>query len=141
MMIRNLLSSFQGREIATVGDGFLALCDGPARAIRCARAAVDGGRDGHGAVRGAAHRECGPMGDDVGGIAAHIGARVADQAGPGRCSCCGPYATSSPGSDIAFEDRGDHRFKGVPRGWQLLAVLRSQPKAEEGSSDAQGRQG
>src|SRR5207244_2846366 len=83
--VRRELDRFRGREVDTIGDGFLATFDGPARGIQCARTIVESGRSLGIAIRTGLHTgECELMGEDVGGIAVHIGARVAAMAGPGE---------------------------------------------------------
>src|SRR5207245_10673706 len=84
-IVRAQLSRFRGREVNTMGDGFLATFDGPARGIRAAQAIASGMRDLGLEVRTGLHTgECEVLGDDVGGIAVHIGARIAALAGPGE---------------------------------------------------------
>jgi class 3 adenylate cyclase len=112
-------------EIGTTGDGFLATFDGPARAIRCAEAIVDAVRGIGLEVRAGIHTgEIELMGDEVGGIAVHIGARVASMAGPSQVLVSGTVKDLVAGSGIEFEDRGSHALKGVPGRWRLFAVRR-----------------
>jgi class 3 adenylate cyclase len=121
--VRELLERFRGREIDTTGDGFLASFDGPARAIRCARAVVESVRSLGIEVRAGLHTgECEVRGDDLGGIAVHIAARVAALAGPSEVLVSGTVKDLVVGSDISFSDRGEHRLKGVPGGWRLYSV-------------------
>jgi class 3 adenylate cyclase len=118
------LMRFRGRAVKTMGDGFLATFDGPARAIRCAAAIRDGARSQYGLeVRSGLHTgEIEVMGDDVGGIAVHIGARVGANAGPGEVLVSGTVKDLVVGSGISFEDRGETELKGVPGRWRLWAA-------------------
>jgi class 3 adenylate cyclase len=124
-LTRQALRGFRGVEIGTTGDGFLATFDGPARAIRCAEAIVDAVRGIGLEVRAGIHTgEIELMGDEVGGIAVHIGARVASMAGPSQVLVSGTVKDLVAGSGIEFEDRGSHALKGVPGKWRLFAVAR-----------------
>ena len=121
--VREQLRRFRGREIDTTGDGFIVSFDGPARAIRCAEAILEATRALGIEVRAALHTgECDVRGDDLGGLAVHIAARVADQARPGEVTVSGTVKDLVVGSDIEFSDRGDHELKGVPGTWHLFAV-------------------
>jgi class 3 adenylate cyclase len=122
-IVRAQLCRFRGREVNSTGDGFLAMFDGPQRAIRCAIAI----RDAVGAlgieVRAGLHTgECEVRGDDIGGIAVHIGARVSASAGPNEVLVSSTLRDLVIGSGLAFDDRGAHQLKGVPGDWRLLAV-------------------
>jgi class 3 adenylate cyclase/pimeloyl-ACP methyl ester carboxylesterase len=122
-IVRVQLNNFRGREVNTSGDGFLAMFDGPQRAIRCAMA-----------IRGAVHAlgievraglhigECEVRGDDIGGIGVHIGARVSALAGANDVLVSSTLRDLVIGSGLEFEDRGAHQLKGVPGEWHLLAV-------------------
>jgi class 3 adenylate cyclase len=122
-LVRKQLSRFRGLEIDTAGDGFFATFDGPARAIRCATAIRDGLRGLGLSVRAGLHTgEVELMADKVGGIAVHIGARVAAQAGPGEVLVSRTVVDLVAGSAITFEDRGERQLKGVPGSWRLFAV-------------------
>jgi class 3 adenylate cyclase len=125
-IVRRELERFRGREVKTVGDGFLATFDGPARAVRCA-AAIRDGVGGLGlSIRAGLHTgECELIGDDVGGIAVHIGARVAATARAGEVLVSSTVKDLVVGSGIQFVDRGSHRLKGVPGSWRLFAVQRA----------------
>jgi class 3 adenylate cyclase len=114
----------RGRAVKTMGDGFLATFDGPARAIRCATAIRQGARNEFGLdVRSGLHTgEIEVLGNDVGGIAVHIGARVGAAARPGDVLVSGTVKDLVVGSGISFEDRGEHELKGVPGTWRLWAV-------------------
>jgi len=122
-VVRSQLSRFRGREVNTSGDGFLAMFDGPQRAIRCAmsiRYAVQAlGIE----VRAGLHTgECEVRGDDIGGIAVHIGARVSALAGPNDVLVSSTLRDLVIGSGLEFDDRGAHQLKGVPGEWHLFAV-------------------
>jgi class 3 adenylate cyclase len=121
--VRSELDRFHGHEVTTTGDGFLAAFDGPGRAINCAQAIALRSRDLGLEVRAGVHSgECERRGDDLAGIAVHIGARVASLAGPGEVLVTSTVRDLVNGSDIAFVDRGCHALKGVPGEWQVLAV-------------------
>jgi class 3 adenylate cyclase len=125
-LIRQELGSFRGVEIHTTGDGFLATFDGPARAIRCAQSIVDAVHHIGLQVRVGIHTgEIELMGDQVGGIAVHIGARVAALADADQVLVSGTVKDLVAGSGIAFEDRGSHTLKGLPGEWRLFAVARA----------------
>ena len=124
-LVRRELSAFRGREIDTAGDGFLAAFDGPARAIRCASAISSGVRSLGIEVRAGLHTgECEIIGDKLGGIAVHTGARIASLAGPGEVLVSSTVKDLVAGSNLAFDDRGPQSLKGVPGRWQLFAVAR-----------------
>lgn len=122
-LMRRELERHRGREVKTMGDGFLATFNGPARAIRCASAARDAMRELGIEIRAGLHTgEVEVMGDDVGGIAVSIGARVGAAAGPGEVLVSRTVTDLVAGSGIEFADRGAHALKGVPGEWQLYAV-------------------
>jgi class 3 adenylate cyclase len=122
-LVRGQLGRFRGREVKTTGDGFLASFDGPARGIRAAAAIRSGLRDQGLQVRAGLHiGEVELLGDDIGGIAVHIAARVLAQAGAGEIVCSRTVKDLVAGAGFAFADRGTHRLKGVPDSWQLYAV-------------------
>jgi class 3 adenylate cyclase/pimeloyl-ACP methyl ester carboxylesterase len=122
-LIRRQLVRHQGREVKTVGDGFLATFDGPARGVRCATAIAEDVRRLGIEIRAGLHTgECEVMGDDVGGMAVHIGSRVSSQAGPGEVLVSGTVKDLVVGSGIEFADRGEHELKGVPGAWRLYEV-------------------
>jgi class 3 adenylate cyclase len=122
--VRKEIDAHRGQEIKTVGDGFLATFDGPARAIRCARAIRDAARQLGLELRAGLHTgEVELMDHDVGGIAVHIGARVAATATSGEILVSSTVKDLVVGSGIAFEDRGSHSLKGVPGEWRLFVVL------------------
>ena len=121
--VRHQLEAFRGREVKTTGDGFLATFDGPARAIRCAQAirtaAADLGLD----VRIGLHTgEVEVRGDDIGGLAVHIGQRVSALAEPSEILVSSTVKDLVAGSGVEFDPRGEHELKGVPESWRLFAV-------------------
>ncbi|MGH2727321.1 MAG: adenylate/guanylate cyclase domain-containing protein [Actinomycetota bacterium] len=121
--VRSQLGRFRGREVKTVGDGFLATFDGPQRAIKCALSIRETVRPLGLEIRAGLHTgECEMRGDDVGGIAVHIGARVAAEAGPSEVLVSSTVKDLVVGSGIAFADRGSKALKGVPDEWRLYAV-------------------
>lgn len=122
-LVRRELPRFRGKEVDTSGDGFLAVFDGPARAIRCAAAIRRSVSEIGCQIRAGLHTgEVELMGDNVGGIAVHIGARVAAIAGPSEVLVSSTVKDLVAGSGITFRDRGIHTLKGVPGSWQLFAV-------------------
>jgi len=122
-MIRRELDRFRGQEVNTTGDGFLAAFDGPGRAINCAQAVATRSHSLGVEIRAGVHSgECELRGDDLAGIAVHIGARVAALAGPGEVLVTSTVRDLVNGSDIDFVDRGRHALKGVPGEWDVLAV-------------------
>ncbi len=124
--VRSQLARFRGREVNTSGDGFLAMFDGPQRAIRCAMAIRDAVQALGIQVRAGLHTgECEVRGDDIGGIGVHIGARVSALAGPNEVLVSSTLRDLVIGSGIGFEDRGTHDLKGVPGEWRLFAVASS----------------
>jgi class 3 adenylate cyclase len=124
-LVRRELGLFRGREIDTAGDGFLATFDGPARAVRCACAISDGVRSMGMEVRAGLHTgECETMGDKLGGIAVHIGSRVASLAQAGEVWVSSTVKDLVAGSGLSFQDRGVHPLKGIPGEWKLFEVTR-----------------
>jgi class 3 adenylate cyclase len=120
---RRQLERFRGREVDTAGDGFFAAFDGPARAVRCAAAIESSVRSLGLEIRAGVHTgECEVMGAKIGGIAVHIGARVAGEAIPGEVLVSGTVKDLVAGSGLSFHDRGAHALKGVPGEWHLYAV-------------------
>jgi class 3 adenylate cyclase len=123
-IVREAIVGFGGREVKSIGDGFMATFDGPARAIRCAQAIVESSADAGLRVRAGVHTgECEVMGDDIGGIAVHIAARVSALAEPSEVLVSRTVKDLVAGSGIDFADRGTHALKGVPDSWQLYAAL------------------
>jgi class 3 adenylate cyclase len=126
--VREWLARFRGREIKTLGDGFVATFDGPARAINCAREIVAGVDRLGLSVRCGLHTgECELLDGDIGGIAVHIGARVCSLAQGGEVLVSSTVKDLVVGSQLAFEDRGVHELRGVPGEWRLYA-LRAGPE-------------
>ncbi len=124
-MVRAELATYRGREIDTAGDGFFAIFDGPARAVRCAQAAIDAVRSLGLEVRAGVHTgEVEISRGDVRGIAVHIGARVASMARPNEVLVTSTVRDLVAGSGLAFDDDGEHDLKGVPQRWRLYHVLR-----------------
>jgi class 3 adenylate cyclase len=122
-IVRKELARFRGKETNTAGDGFLATFDGPARAVRCALAISVGVKQLGIDVRAGVHTgECELMGDNVGGIAVNIGARVMSKAVPGSVFVSGTVKDLVAGSGIDFKDMGIHALKGVPGEWKLFAA-------------------
>jgi class 3 adenylate cyclase len=123
VVVRAQLTRFRGREVNTSGDGFLAMFDGPQRAIRCAMSIRDAVQALGIQVRAGLHTgECEVRGDDIGGIAVHIGARVSALAGANDVLVSSTLRDLVIGSGLEFEDRGGHALKGVPGEWRLFAV-------------------
>jgi class 3 adenylate cyclase len=125
-VVRAQLARFRGREVNTSGDGFLAMFDGPQRAIRCAMSIRDAVQALGIEVRAGLHTgECEVRGDDIGGIGVHIGSRVSALAGPNEVLVSSTLRDLVIGSGLEFEARGSHRLKGVPGEWNLFAVASS----------------
>ena len=121
--VRRELAVHRGREVKTMGDGFLATFDGPARAIRCAVAIRDELRQTGIDVRAGIHTgEVELIGTDVGGMAVNIGARVGALGGAGEVLVSSTVRELVVGSGIDFDDRGTHELKGAPGEWRLFAV-------------------
>jgi class 3 adenylate cyclase len=123
--IRRNLARFRGHEVKTTGDGILATFDGPARGVRCACAIAEEIRPLGIEVRAGLHTgECEILDHDVGGIAVHIGARVAALAGAGEVLVSSTVKDLVAGSGLRFGDRGSQSLKGVPGEWRIFAVER-----------------
>ncbi|HVD39431.1 MAG TPA: adenylate/guanylate cyclase domain-containing protein [Solirubrobacterales bacterium] len=121
--VRHQLSLHRGREVKTMGDGFLATFDGPARAIRCARAVQDEVAGLGIEVRAGIHTgEVELIGDDVGGMAVNIGARIGAIADPGEVLVSSTVRELVVGSGLEFVDRGTQTLKGAPGEWRLFAI-------------------
>jgi class 3 adenylate cyclase len=122
-MVRTQLERFRGREVKQTGDGFLASFDGPARAIRCACSIGEVADELDIEIRAGLHTgECELIGDDLGGVAVHVAARVGAMARPGEVLVSGTVKDLVLGSGIELTGRGVHELKGVPGQWQLFAV-------------------
>jgi class 3 adenylate cyclase len=122
--VREVIRNFRGREINTAGDGFFAAFDGPARAIRCAGAIREAVRSLGLEVRCGLHTgECELVGEDLAGIAVHIGARVAALAAPGEVLVSQTVRDLVAGSGLSFEEHSVHTLKGVPSEWRLFQAI------------------
>ncbi len=124
-LVRAELDRFGGREVATTGDGFFATFDSPAQAVRCALSATAGVGSLGVRIRAGVHTgEVEVRGADLGGLAVHIGARVAAAAQPDEVLVSSTVKDLLAGSGvgIAFEDKGEHELKGVPGMWHLFAA-------------------
>ena len=122
-VLRQEIRRFRGREVATAGDGFLATFDGPARAVRCALAARAAVRSIGLEIRAGLHTgEIESVGEDISGIAVHIGARVASEAQGGEVLVSSTVTELVVGSGLRFQERGTRALKGVPGEWRLFAV-------------------
>jgi class 3 adenylate cyclase len=121
---RRQLERFGGRQIKTVGDGILATFDGPARAVRCAAAIRDGVGELGLQLRAGLHTgEIELEGEDIAGLAVHIGARVSALASGGEILVSSTVKDLVAGSGLAFEDRGSHQLKGVPGEWRIFRAV------------------
>jgi pimeloyl-ACP methyl ester carboxylesterase len=122
-IVRQQLERYRGREIDTAGDGFFATFDGPARAARCGRAIAEAVKSLNLQIRAGIHTgECEIMGQKLGGIAVHIGARVMSYAAPDEILVSSTVKDLVAGSGLRFESRGAHVLKGVPGEWNLFAA-------------------
>jgi pimeloyl-ACP methyl ester carboxylesterase len=122
-MVRKEFAAFRGREVNTAGDGFFATFDGPARAVRCALRVQDGARELGIAVRAGLHTgEVELVGDNVAGLAVHIGARICALAEGDQTLVSSTVKDLVSGSGLRFKDRGVHALKGVPGEWRLYAA-------------------
>ena len=120
-LVRRHLARHRGRELKTLGDGFLASFDGPARAVRCACAIRDEAGTLDLSVRAGIHTgECEVTGDDLRGLAVNLAARVSATAGPDQVLTTSTVRELVAGSGIDFADRGEHQLKGLPGRWTLL---------------------
>lgn len=122
-LVRGSLVRFGGREVNTTGDGFLAAFDGPARAVAAACDIVNALHSLGLSARAGIHTgECERRGEDLGGLAIHIGARIAALAAPTEVLVSSTVRDLTVGSGLCFDDRGEHQLKGVPGAWHVLAV-------------------
>jgi class 3 adenylate cyclase len=123
-IVRASLARFRGREIKTMGDGFLATFDGPARGVRCAEAIAAGVKPLGIEIRAGLHTgEVAFEGDDVSGLGVAIGARVGAKAGASEVLVSQTVKDLVAGSGLAFEDAGEYELKGVPDRWRLYRVV------------------
>ena len=138
-LVRAELRRFDGREVKHTGDGFLASFDGPARAIRCADAITQAAPSELGLeLRAGVHTgECELVDGDLRGMAVHIAARVAAEAGSGEVLVSGTVKELVVGSGISFSGRGAHTFKGVPGAWQIYRVSEEGTPSQRPSGDAE----
>jgi class 3 adenylate cyclase/pimeloyl-ACP methyl ester carboxylesterase len=128
-VVREKLGHFGGRPLKSLGDGFLAAFDGPTRAIRCTRAISEELRQVGLEMRAGIHTgECEALGNDLGGLAVHIGSRVGSLARPSEILVSGAVCDLVVGSGIEFTDRGVQELKGVPGRWRLYSVTADRPK-------------
>jgi len=124
-LVRRELLRYRGREVAQTGDGFLAGFDGPARAIRCAQAIVEGVHDLGLTIRAGLHAgECEVTAGNLSGIAVHTAARVVAKADADEVLVSSTVRDLVAGSGITFSERGVHELKGLPGQWQLFAAGR-----------------
>jgi class 3 adenylate cyclase/pimeloyl-ACP methyl ester carboxylesterase len=122
-LVRSVLAEHRGREVRTMGDGFLATFDGPGRAVAFAQALSAQLRELDITIRVGVHTgECDVMVDDIRGLAVHIASRVCDLAPPGEVLITSTVRELIAGSNVAVLDRGTHRLKGVPGEWHLVAA-------------------
>jgi class 3 adenylate cyclase/pimeloyl-ACP methyl ester carboxylesterase len=122
-MVRDLLARNRGREVKTTGDGFLATFEGTGRGLRCAAEIVKGAKGLGLELRAGVHTgEVELRGGDIAGLAVTIASRVCDLAGPGEVLVTRTVTDHVVGSDIGFDDRGEHELKGVPGNWPLFSV-------------------
>ena len=122
-IVRGEIERYRGREVNTAGDSFVACFDGPARAVRCALAIGEAVRPLGLEIRAGVHTgECQLEGDQISGIALHIGARIAALAGPSEVLVSSTVKDLMAGTSIAFADRGAHALKGVPNEWAVFAA-------------------
>jgi class 3 adenylate cyclase len=119
-VVQREVERYRGTQVKHTGDGVLARFDGPARAVSCGQAIAAGVRALGIEVRTGVHTgEIELRGDDIGGIAVHVGARVMALADPGEVLVTRTVRDLTAGSGLTFEDRGEHALKGVPDRWQL----------------------
>jgi class 3 adenylate cyclase len=123
-LVREQVEDAGGRVVKSTGDGALAVFTGPARTIRCAEQIVErAAEELELPLRAGVHTgECEAIGDDLGGLAVHIGARVAALAAPGEVLVSSTVKDLVVGSAMSFSDRGEHALKGVPGSWRVFAL-------------------
>jgi class 3 adenylate cyclase len=123
-LVRVELERFKGREVATTGDGFFAVFDGPAQAVRCASAIMETVSSLDLRLHAGIHTgEVEVRGEDLGGLTVHIGARIAALAAAGEVLVSSTVKDLLAGSSFRMEDRGDHELKGVPDRWRVYRVV------------------
>jgi class 3 adenylate cyclase len=123
-IVRSQIARYRGREIKTMGDGFLATFDGPARGVRCATAIAEAVGALGIQIRAGLHTgEVAMEGEDVAGLGVVIGARVGALAGPSEVLVSQTVKDLVAGSGLTFEDAGEHELKGVPEHWRLYRVV------------------
>jgi class 3 adenylate cyclase len=137
-LVERTVSEHGGRVVKHIGDGALSAFDGPAMAMRCADALNEGVAELGIQLRSGIHTgECELIGEDLGGLAVHIGARVGALAGPGEIVVSSTVKELVIGSDMQFTDRGEHELKGVPGSWHLYTLGKQRrPLAELDSAAA-----
>jgi class 3 adenylate cyclase len=122
-LVATLVAEHGGRVVKNIGDGALSTFDGPARAVSCAEALCGAVGDLGLELRAGVHTgECEAIGDDLGGLAVHIGARVGALAGPNEVLVSGTVKDLVVGSSMHFSERGEHELKGVPGSWRVYAL-------------------
>jgi class 3 adenylate cyclase len=135
-LVRRNVDRMRGRVVKTMGDGFLATFDGPTRAIECAQALAREAEVLGLRLRSGVHTgECELIGDDIGGMAVHIAARVSTTAEPGEVLVSRTVKDLVVGSSLRLSDRGVHSLKGVPGEWGLFAVLSGEPVVVDATGD------
>ena len=134
-LLRDQVEGFGGRVVKSTGDGALASFLGPARAIRCAQDLLRAVEELGLTLRAGVHTgECEAIGEDLGGLAVHIGARVAAHAQPGEVLVSSTVKDLVVGSGLQFADQGEHDLKGVPGTWRIYAVEHEAPGEPLGSA-------
>jgi class 3 adenylate cyclase len=122
-LVERTVAEHGGRVVKHIGDGALSTFDGPAMALRCAEALRDGASELGIELRSGIHTgECEIVGEDLAGLAVHIGARVAALAGPGEIVVSSTVKELVVGSDLEFTDHGEHELRGVPGSWRIYAL-------------------
>jgi class 3 adenylate cyclase len=130
-LVRRELERYRGREVKTIGDGFLATFDGPARAVACASAIREHAHELGIAVRAGVHTgECEVIGEDIAGVAVNIAARISAMADADEVLVSRTVTDLVYGSGLEFEDRGLVELKGLPDAWHLFATRRAQARIE-----------
>jgi class 3 adenylate cyclase/alpha-beta hydrolase superfamily lysophospholipase len=123
MIVREELFKFRGREVKTTGDGFVAIFDGPGRAVRCAQSIMDSAKSIGISIRAGVHTgEVELVEDDIAGVAVHIASRIAGMAGGGEVFVSNTVKDLVSGSGIRFVDRGHHVLKGIEGRWRIYSA-------------------